>query len=334
MFGSIEDTTQYLMLGDKQNDQRETDRDNEEELQEKRKKIIQSLLQKFDLEECMTTYRSLYSTEHRYDPKDLSLESEMSGLKVKSHLESLMGTDVIKLNDREYMMSLQSKLMKEYDTAMDKQEELRSEKERRRQRRLYIEGLQDLPNIDIKSDKSKQVAVKPSSQKTDEELILSTPVGKSRNPAHSKNSASAKINKSVKAKAESEAEPEVDCPITLPNSTVSEDGRKKVLAQYSGESEIDGYTQRGYLMLKLRREDVSILITVEGMYNTADKVLAAPVTEFNVEEIRSVRGSPRASTARRSTVRHDSRRPSSKSRKSTMQRSTSRKSSARRGSEY
>jgi len=27
------------------------------------------------------------------------------------------------------------------------------------------------------------------------------------------------------------------------------------------------------------------------MYNTADKVLAAPVTEFNVEEIRSVRGS-------------------------------------------
>jgi len=30
MFGSIEDTTQYLMLGDKQNDQRETDRDNEE----------------------------------------------------------------------------------------------------------------------------------------------------------------------------------------------------------------------------------------------------------------------------------------------------------------
>jgi len=45
----------------------------------------------------------------------------MSGLKVKSHLESLMGTDVIKLNDREYMMSLQSKLMKEYDTAMDKQ---------------------------------------------------------------------------------------------------------------------------------------------------------------------------------------------------------------------
>lgn len=47
--------------------------------------------------------------------------SEMAGLKVKSHLESLMGTDVIKLNDREYMLSLQSRLMREYETVMDKQ---------------------------------------------------------------------------------------------------------------------------------------------------------------------------------------------------------------------
>ena len=45
----------------------------------------------------------------------------MAGLKVKSHLESLMGTDVIKLNDREYMLSLQSRLMKEYENVMDKQ---------------------------------------------------------------------------------------------------------------------------------------------------------------------------------------------------------------------
>ena len=32
-----------------------------------------------------------------------------------------MGTDVIKLNDREYMLSLQSRLMKEYENVMDKQ---------------------------------------------------------------------------------------------------------------------------------------------------------------------------------------------------------------------
>ena len=35
------------------------------------------------------------------------------------------------------------------------QEELRSEKERRRQRRLYIEGLQELPNIDMKTPRGK-----------------------------------------------------------------------------------------------------------------------------------------------------------------------------------
>lgn len=34
-------------------------------------------------------------------------------------------------------------------------EELRSEKERRRQRRLYIEGLQELPNIDMKTPRGK-----------------------------------------------------------------------------------------------------------------------------------------------------------------------------------
>lgn len=46
--------------------------------------------------------------------------SEMAGLKVKSHLESLMGTDVIKLNDRQYMLTLQNNLKKEYATTMDK----------------------------------------------------------------------------------------------------------------------------------------------------------------------------------------------------------------------
>lgn len=40
---------------------------------------------------------------------------------MKSHLESLMGTDVIKLNDRQYMLALQKKLMTEYESNMNKQ---------------------------------------------------------------------------------------------------------------------------------------------------------------------------------------------------------------------
>ena len=51
----------------------------------------------------------------------ITICSEMAGLKVKSHLESLMGTDIIKLNDREYMLSLQSRLMDEYESVMNKQ---------------------------------------------------------------------------------------------------------------------------------------------------------------------------------------------------------------------
>ena len=45
----------------------------------------------------------------------------MAGLKVKSHLEALMGTDVIRLNDRQYMLTLQARLMQEYEHHMDKQ---------------------------------------------------------------------------------------------------------------------------------------------------------------------------------------------------------------------
>lgn len=88
---------------------------------------------------------------------------EMAGIKVKSRLENLMGSDVVQLNDRTYMLKLQEQLSREYELQMDRWEGVREEREKRRQRRLYIDGLQDKPNMDGKSSRIAASSSAPTS---------------------------------------------------------------------------------------------------------------------------------------------------------------------------
>ncbi|XP_052219766.1 uncharacterized protein LOC127837042 isoform X7 [Dreissena polymorpha] len=75
-----------------------------------------------------------------------SIYSSLSTTRVRQRLCDLMGTDVIRLNDKRYFQKLSERLQDEYETIMDKQEEARAASEEQRIRRLMLEGVIDAPN--------------------------------------------------------------------------------------------------------------------------------------------------------------------------------------------
>ena len=62
----------------------------------------------------------------------------VASLRVRSHLESLMGTGAIKLNNRQYMLTLQKKLMSEYESNMNKQVSVRAPQSTCNQCQQYV----------------------------------------------------------------------------------------------------------------------------------------------------------------------------------------------------
>ncbi|XP_045202648.1 uncharacterized protein LOC123556093 isoform X4 [Mercenaria mercenaria] len=79
-----------------------------------------------------------------YDEK--AKTSSLSTTRVRQRLCDLMGTDVIRLNDKRYFQTLTQRLQDEYETIMDKQEDARAASEHERLRRLMLEGIIDAPN--------------------------------------------------------------------------------------------------------------------------------------------------------------------------------------------
>ncbi|XP_060575266.1 uncharacterized protein LOC132732779 isoform X7 [Ruditapes philippinarum] len=73
-------------------------------------------------------------------------ERSLSTTRVRQRLCDLMGTDVIRLNDKRYFQTLTKRLQDEYETIMDKQEDARAASEDQRLRRLMLEGIIDAPN--------------------------------------------------------------------------------------------------------------------------------------------------------------------------------------------
>ncbi|XP_060575272.1 uncharacterized protein LOC132732779 isoform X13 [Ruditapes philippinarum] len=73
-------------------------------------------------------------------------ERSLSTTRVRQRLCELMGTDVIRLNDKRYFQTLTKRLQDEYETTMDKQEDARAASEDQRLRRLMLEGIIDAPN--------------------------------------------------------------------------------------------------------------------------------------------------------------------------------------------
>ncbi|KAL4218970.1 hypothetical protein ACF0H5_021556 [Mactra antiquata] len=75
-----------------------------------------------------------------------TIYSSLSTTRVRQRLSDLMGTDVIRLNDKRYFQKLTERLHDEYETTMDKQEEARMASEEQRLRRLMLEGVIDAPD--------------------------------------------------------------------------------------------------------------------------------------------------------------------------------------------
>lgn len=109
-----------------------------------------------------------------------SVDSSFSTTRVRQRLCDLMGTDVIRLNDRRYFQQLSERLRDEYETIMDKKEEARAASEHARLRRLMLEGKIEDPydyrtivfghkKMEPKKKKKRKITRHNSAQETHEE---------------------------------------------------------------------------------------------------------------------------------------------------------------------
>ncbi|XP_052221729.1 uncharacterized protein LOC127838182 isoform X1 [Dreissena polymorpha] len=114
--------------------------------QKQNMEIIRRILERFNFEESKRKYETQNVVEYTLDPNDFAYDCSLSTTRVRQRLCDLMGTDVIRLNDKRYFQKLSERLQDEYETIMDKQEEARAASEEQRIRRLMLEGVIDAPN--------------------------------------------------------------------------------------------------------------------------------------------------------------------------------------------
>ncbi|KAK6196008.1 hypothetical protein SNE40_001316 [Patella caerulea] len=113
----------------------ELEREYSEETKRKHEKIIRRLLQEFDLEKTKDKYRSGDIIE--YKANAVGLEHS----KFREELIRLMGSDVIRLNDREWNERFHRRIEEEYHRTLDQKEKALAEAEEKRIRKLKLEGL-------------------------------------------------------------------------------------------------------------------------------------------------------------------------------------------------
>ncbi|XP_035685009.1 uncharacterized protein LOC118421670 [Branchiostoma floridae] len=65
----------------------------------------------------------------------------MPGEQCKQRLRRLMGTDVVRINDQRYMEKLRDRIVAEYEAEIEKRESQLVLNERKRERRLVLQGL-------------------------------------------------------------------------------------------------------------------------------------------------------------------------------------------------
>ncbi|XP_069120816.1 uncharacterized protein [Argopecten irradians] len=131
------------------------------DLQKQRNRaIVRQLLDEFDMEETVARYRNQESQDFVLDEGDFSVDSSLSALRIRQKLLRLMGTDVIRLNDKSYTDTLLDKLKQEYESNVEKKEKALQEAEKKRLRKLMLEGVisaQVMKNPDGKQRRSKRI---------------------------------------------------------------------------------------------------------------------------------------------------------------------------------
>ncbi|XP_064617071.1 uncharacterized protein LOC135481069 isoform X2 [Liolophura sinensis] len=107
--------------------------------------------------------------------------------RVKQRLERLMGTDVVKLNDKKYMLKLEKNIQQEYEAALNKKETERMAIEQMRMRRLVVQGLSSDDYDEMGNPKNRKgrrrKKVTYDDQGSDSEDLKKI-AGKGRQPGH------------------------------------------------------------------------------------------------------------------------------------------------------
>jgi len=104
-------------------------------------KIIEKLLSEFSMEATIKKYRTMNAVEVKIDPSQSSINSSAATERLRDRLIQLMGTDVVRINDRTYTEKLSRKLQEEHEGLLVKKEKELAKAEEDRLRRLMLEGV-------------------------------------------------------------------------------------------------------------------------------------------------------------------------------------------------
>ncbi|XP_025113926.1 eukaryotic translation initiation factor 5B-like isoform X2 [Pomacea canaliculata] len=109
--------------------------DETEGTRRRHEEIVRKILEEFDLEATKKKYRS-------FDAVEMQITGSSSAeYRFRQELMRLMGTETIRLNDREWNRKYHERLRQDYERALIEKERQLAEKERERIHRLRMEGI-------------------------------------------------------------------------------------------------------------------------------------------------------------------------------------------------
>ncbi|XP_076092208.1 uncharacterized protein LOC143063739 isoform X3 [Mytilus galloprovincialis] len=134
-------------------------------LRKENKAIVHELLTNFNMENAKEKHMEAKVVEFSWDSNEFSFDSALSTAKVRSRLQHLMGTDVIRINDKRYIDKMFEKLEIEQEAEVCKKEQALEDAEDERLRSLQLSGVLPKPKQTPLQVKQKRDHMKLSEHK-------------------------------------------------------------------------------------------------------------------------------------------------------------------------
>ncbi|VDI76932.1 Hypothetical predicted protein [Mytilus galloprovincialis] len=134
-------------------------------LRKENKAIVHELLTNFNMENAKEKHMEAKVVEFSWDSNEFSFDSTLSTAKVRSRLQHLMGTDVIRINDKRYIDKMYEKLEIEQEAEVCKKEQALEDAEDERLRSLQLSGVLPKPKQTPLQVKQKRDHMKLSQHK-------------------------------------------------------------------------------------------------------------------------------------------------------------------------
>ncbi|CAC5367604.1 unnamed protein product [Mytilus coruscus] len=141
-------------------------------LRKENKAIVHELLTNFDMEKAKQKHMEAKVVEFSWDSNEFSFDSALSTAKVRSRLQHLMGTDVIRINDKHYIDKMSQKLEIEQEAEVCKKEQALEDAEDERLRSLQLSGVLPKPKQTSLQLKQKREHMKLSQQKKNKDILV------------------------------------------------------------------------------------------------------------------------------------------------------------------